>query len=85
MAEIYTKAIQVNAYLGPGNSSSDAAALMIRQLTVAIGKVVVARKVGVRERQALQQYDRVAEEALGEFSQITYAIYMDTDNGSNIF
>ncbi|KAF3046077.1 hypothetical protein E8E12_010891 [Didymella heteroderae] len=64
MGEIYTKAMQVNAYLGPGNSSSDAAALIIRRLTAAIGKVVVARSIGIREREALEHYDRVAEEAL---------------------
>jgi hypothetical protein len=66
MDEIYSKAVQVNVHLGPGDEKSDVAIEAVNMLIPAYLSAKVAKNAGVGQEATRRRYEEVADEVLGE-------------------
>jgi hypothetical protein len=66
MDEIYSRAIQVNVFLGMGDANTDVAVKAVKRLAYAYVLALLAKKSGVGVEMTRRKYEEIADEVLGE-------------------
>ena len=66
MDEIYSKAIQVNAWLGSGDESTEVAVQGVQRLAAAARLALQAKEPGMEQEALRMQCQKVAQEVLCE-------------------
>jgi hypothetical protein len=66
MDEIYSRAIQVNVFLGTGDANTDVAVKAMKRLAYAYVPALLAKNSGVGVETTRRKYEEIADEVLGE-------------------